>query len=221
MLAWRGHLAGPVVALGPAFYALYTSFQLAVGGDVARHPGNSERFFALHLAGFVLAGAIAMGAWLVIEVRDLPPVSRRVDRVLGWFTLVVAGFLAVGLHLPGLVDAWRDQPTGTEYLADPVVFWLVKMMDLGLVVPVLVAVGIGLLAGRDRVGTARYAVVGWIALLGSAVAGMAVVMQATQDPAASTANTIVFTTFATVAIGMALVVYRPMFRGTPPHHDER
>ncbi len=213
---WRS-----VMALGPAFYALYTSFQLAVGGDVTRYPGNSERFFALHLAVFVLAGAIAIRSWMVVDVQQLPSVSRRLDRVLGWFALVVASFLALGLHLPGLVDAWRDQPTGTEYLADPIVFWLVKMMDLGLVVPALVAVGIGILVRHHGLDKAGYAAIGWIALLGSAVAGMAIVMQATGDPAASTANTIAFVTFAAIGLGMAWIVCRPMIRGTPPRGDER
>lgn len=41
-------------------------------------------------------------------------------------------------------------------------------------------------------------------------------MRATGDPAASTANTVVFATFATVAIGMAGIVYRPIVRTVPP-----
>ena len=33
--------------------------------------------------------------------------------------IVVAGFVLVGLHLPTLIDAWRDHPERPEYLADP------------------------------------------------------------------------------------------------------
>ena len=58
ILIWRGHLAGPVLALGPAVYALYRYSQLALGGDFVRYPGNNERFFPLYLGLFVLAGAI-------------------------------------------------------------------------------------------------------------------------------------------------------------------
>lgn len=215
MLVWRGHLAGPVLALGPAVYALYMYSQLALGGDLVRYAGNSERFFPLYLGLFVLAGAIAIRAWTIIDIGRLPVVRRRVDLTLGIFLLGMAAFLAVGLHVPGLIDAWADQPTSTEYLADPSVFWLVKFMDLGIIVPTLVLAGIGILRGRGWAGKVKYAAVGWAALLGASVAGMAIVMQARADQAASSANTIAFSTFAAVAIVLAVVVYSPLLRSDP------
>ncbi len=51
----------------------------------------------------------------------------------------------VGLHLPNLVDALRDQPTGAAYLDTPTTFWVVEFYDLGIVVPAALTVGIGLL----------------------------------------------------------------------------
>jgi hypothetical protein len=213
ILVWRGHLAGPVLALGPAVYGLYMYSQLALGNDISRYAGNSERFFLLYLGLFVLAGAIAVTSWSTIDPANLPPASKRLNRFFGWFLLVVAFFLLVGLHLPGLVDAWADQPTSTEYLADPVVFWLVKFMDLALVVPALVAVGIGVLRDTAWVAKARYAAAGWVALLGSSVAGMAIAMQATADPAATFGNTVAFSVFAGIALVLAFLVYRPLFAG--------
>ncbi|MCB2412420.1 hypothetical protein LGT39_06100 [Demequina sp. TTPB684] len=210
-LVARGHHAGTVLALGPSVYVAYTVIQLSVGGDVTRYAGNSERFFPLFVGLLVLALAIAIRAWASFAPGDLPRTSRRLDRTVGWFALVVAMFLAVGLHLPGLVDAWADAPSGPEYLADPVVFWLVKVMDLGLVVPALVAVGWGSIRGAAWVVKARYAAVGWMAMLGTAVAGMAITMQATGDPAASVANTAAFSLFALVALSIAVAAYRPLF----------
>lgn len=212
ILVWRGQRAGPVLALGPAVYALYMYSQLALGGDFVRYPGNSERFFLLYLGLFVVAGAIVIRAWTMIGVDRLPATARWVDRTLAIFFLVVALFLVVGLHLPGLVDAWADQPTSTEYLADPIVFWLVKFMDLGIVVPALVVTGFGILRARPWVTTVKYAAVGWTALLGSSVAGMAIVMQVTGDPASTIANTVAFSVFAAIALGMAAVVYAPLLR---------
>lgn len=211
-LVWKGHRAGPILALGPAVYALYMYFQLSLGGDVLSYAGNSERFFPLFLGLFILAGAILVRAWSAIVFAGLPVPRQRVRRGLGAFLLVVAAFLTVGLHVPGLVDAWADQPTSAEYLADPAVFWLVKFMDLGLVVPLLVVAGIGLLRSRDWAIRIAYGAVGWTALLGSSVAGMAIVMQATGDPAGSPANTIAFSSFAVIALWMALMFYRPLFR---------
>jgi hypothetical protein len=213
ILVWRGHLAGPVLALGPAVCGLYMYSQLALGNDISRYAGNSERFFPLYLGLFVLAGAIAVISWRTIDTANLPAVLKRLNRLFGWFVLVVAFFLVVGLHLPGLADAWADQPSGTEYLADPVVFWLVKFMDLALVVPALVVVGIGVLRDDAWVEKAKYAVAGWVALLGSSVAGMAIVMQATGEPAAAFPNTIAFIVFAGIALVLAFLVYRPLFAG--------
>lgn len=206
-LVWRGHRAGRVLALGPALYALYMYLQLGVGGEVFRYPGNSELFFPLFLALFILAGAIVIFSWRSVGGRSLPEPSNGVRRLFGWFALVVALFLTVGLHLRGLVDAWSAQPTGSEYLADPTLFWLVKFMDLGLVVPALAAVGIGSLRRRPWAGPAIYAAAGWMALLGSSVAGMAIVMQMKGDPAASIANTVAFSLFALLGLVVAALVY--------------
>lgn len=219
ILVWRSHIAGAVLALGPAVYGLYMHSQLALGGDFVRYEGNSEMFFPLYLGLFVLAGAIAIRAWSMIDGNRLPTRSRAMDRFVGWFALVVAVFLVVGLHLPGLVEVLGGEP-GTEYLADPVVFWLVKFMDLGLVVPALVAIGVGVLCDTPWATRAKYAAVGWMALLGTSVAGMAVVMQATGDPAGSWANTIAFSAFAAIGLVVAVILYRPLFSsGATPHSD--
>lgn len=42
----------------------------------------------------------------------------------------------------------HDQPAGVQYLSSPTAFWLVKFMDLGIVVPSALAVGIGALRHR-------------------------------------------------------------------------
>jgi hypothetical protein len=211
ILVWRQHLAGPVLALGPAVYALYMYSQLALGGDFIRYPGNTERFFPLYLGLFILAGAIVIRAWTMIDRARLPLTRRWVDRTLGIFFMVMAVFLTLGLHVPGLIDIWAGQP-GSEYLADPGVFWLVKFMDLGIVVPVMVLAGIGILRGSLWADKIKYAAVGWAGLLGASVAGMAIVMQATGDPAATLANTVAFSVFAALALAMAWIVYRPLMR---------
>ncbi len=136
------------------------------------------------------------------------------DRAFAWFLVVVAAFLTIGLHLRGMLDAWSATPASSEYLADPVVFWLVKFMDLGIVVPALAVTAFGILGGRRWAAKARFVAAGWPALLGSSVAGMAIVMQANGDPAASTANTVVFGAFAVIALGFAWGIYRPLFRRT-------
>lgn len=212
ILALREHIAGPVLALGPAAYALYTYVQLALGGDFRRYDGTSEAFFPLFIGLFILAALIIFQSWAVVNPLALPPTSRRTDLSIGIFFFVVALFLLGGLHLPGLMDVMGGDPTSTEYLADPGVFWLVKFMDLGIVVPALIAIGIGVIRNLPWAHKAKYAAAGWFALLGASVAGMAIVMQIENDPAASWANTIAFGVFALIALAIAVVVYVPLFR---------
>jgi hypothetical protein len=94
ILVWRGRLAGMVMALGPAIYALYIHNQLALGNDIARYPGTSEQFFPLYLGLFVLAGGIAIGTWRTVGVSALPKTSPKLDRVFAWFAVLIAVFLA-------------------------------------------------------------------------------------------------------------------------------
>lgn len=56
-----------------------------------------------------------------------------------------------------------------------------------------------------------YTVIGWGALLGSAVAGMGVVMMASSDPAASTVSAIAFVGFSGAFLALAVWLYRPLF----------
>lgn len=209
--AWlvrRGHPGAPALAVAPAAYALYTAAELAVAGDVRRYPGTSERWFPLLLVVLVLGGAALVLAGSRLAATAPGPVPLR--RTTGWYLVAVAAFLALGLHLPGLLDAWRATPRSAEYLADPSPFWTVKVLDLGVVVPVLLVVGVGLLRDRPWARVARAPVVAWCALLGSAVAGMAVVMLGTGAAGASVGLTVGFVGAAALALALAAAVFRPL-----------
>ena len=63
----------------------------------------------------------------------------------GILLVVMAVFVVLGLHLRTLIDAMSEQPAGAVYLATPVTFWVVKFYDSGIVAPVALCVGLGLL----------------------------------------------------------------------------
>jgi hypothetical protein len=214
MLALRGHPAAPALALAPAVYAAYTYTQLIVGQEYLRLPGNNERFFPLLYGGFLLGGAIAVTAWRSIDPARLPATSRRLNRLTAGVLFAVVLFL-VAQHLPTFVDALRDSPTRTEYLSSPSVFWLVKLMDLGIVAPAALATGLGLWRGAAWARTPMYAIVGAYALLGASVTGMGITMSVNDDPDASIALTVGFALFALVFAALAVVLYRPLFRPLP------
>ncbi|WP_433790808.1 hypothetical protein [Actinoplanes sp. CA-252034] len=215
MLALRGHPAAPVLALAPSIFVVYTYTQLILGNEFLRWPGNIERFFPLMLAVFVLAAALAIRAWQSTPQAGLPATSAGAYRTAGIVLLAIAAFVVVGLHLPNFVDAMRDQPASVQYLSSPTAFWLVKFMDLGIVAPAAITVGIGALRHRPWACKPMHTLVGAYTLIGASVTGMAITMTTRNDPDAS----------ATIVAGSALMtallaaitcyLYRPLLRRHP------
>jgi hypothetical protein len=218
-LLWRGQAAGPVVALAPAGYAMYTYPQLALGGEFATEPGNSERFFPLYLAIFMLAAASFVTAWNRVDPAAQPTPTGRLRRTVIGVLITLSVFLTVGLHLPGLVDIVGGAPFEVEYTQSPTVFLIVKLMDLGIVVPVMVVTAAGLWRQAAWANRLMYVMVGWGALLGSAVAGMGAVMVANDDPAASAGITVGFVIGAFALLTLAVRLFAPLFEPAPPPED--
>lgn len=212
LLALRGHRAAPVLALAPSIFAGYTYAQLAVGNEYLRLPGNTERWFPLLLGVFVLAGALAVGAWGAVDVADLPPMSRRTRRFAGGVLLFITAFLVLGLHLGSYVDAVRDHPTRVEYVSSPTAFFLVKFMDVGIVAPACLAVGIGLLRGRGWAPAPMYALVGGFTLLGASVSAMGITMVARDDPDGSLATVAGALVVTGLLVALTAHLYRPLLR---------
>jgi hypothetical protein len=211
-LAGRGHPAAPVLALAPGMFAMYTYSQLILGNEYLRLPGNIERFFPLLLAMFLVAAAVTLRCWGLVRPAVLPPSTRRLERGSGILLVVIAAFVALGLHLPSLIDALRDHPRGAAYLELPNTFWVVKFYDLGLVVPAALIVGIGLLRRRPWARKPAYAIIGGYVLLGWSVAGMAWTMLLNGDPDASAAMVVGFTGISAAGTVFGYFLYRPLFR---------
>lgn len=212
LLAWRGHAAAPVLALAPAVFAMYTYSQLILGNEYLQQPGNVERFFPLLLAIFLLAALVLLRSWGLVQPERLPMPSRRLERGSGIFLIIVAAFVVVGIHLPNFIDAIRDHPTGTAYLAAPTAFWVIKFYDLGIVVPSALVVGIGLVRRKAWARKPAYAILGGYVLLGWSVAGMAWVMLINSDPDATLTQALGITGLASAGAVFAYFLYQPLFR---------
>jgi hypothetical protein len=214
-LAWRGHSAAPVLALAPAVFTVYIWTQLLLGSEFGL-PGNVEWFAPLLLGAVGLALAVAIRATRVLRSQPPRRWSRRLERSTGILMLAVAGFVVVGIHLSSLIDALRDHPVGQGVLATPNAFWVIKAMDLGLVAPASLAMGIGLLRARAWATTPASAVLGGYALLGWSVAAMGWSMLVGGATDASLGLAIGATVLATAVTGYAVRLYRPLFRRSAP-----
>jgi hypothetical protein len=211
VLLARHHPAGPVLAFAPATFAIYMMPQYVVGPDYLGLPGNNERAIPFHITVMVLAIWVAITAWRSIGQRVLPPDATRSDRRRSWVLVGLAAFIALGRWLPGMIDALRSQPTGTGYLDNPTAFWLVGLLDLGLVVPAAIATATALRRSSPWARQASYAVIGWFSLVPASVASMAITMQVNDDPLASTGNTVTMTIAGVVFTAAAALLFKPLF----------
>jgi hypothetical protein len=210
MLALREHPSAPALALAPALFAVYTYTQLIVGEEYLRLPGNNEQYFPLMYAGFLLGGAITVISWRRLDPVTLPAPSRRLRLAAAVALFGVTLFLA-GQHLATFADALRETPTRVEYVSSPTAFWLVKLMDLGIVVPVAVVAAVGLLRDAPWAPTPMYAIIGAYTLVGVAVTAMAITMLVNADPDASPVLAAGFAVLTLAFAALALAVYRPLF----------
>jgi hypothetical protein len=212
VLALRAHPVAPLLALGIGVFAMYTYSQVIIGQEYLRLPGNVERFFPLLLAIFVLAEAVVVLAW-----RIVPPLPRpmiKVERTAGIVLLLVAAFLIFGRHLRPMLTAWIDPGSLTEYASSPTPFWMIKLMDLGIIVPAAIATGVGLLRGRAWARKTMYVMFTGYSCLAIAVASMGIVMNVNSDPDASPTLTGGFVIFALIFVTLTVVLYRPLFPGS-------
>ena len=213
-LAFRGHASAPLLATGLGAFAVYTYAQVIIGQEYLRLPGNVERFFPLLLTVFILAEVALVLGW-VSAPRDLPPLGPRLERWVAVVLLLVATFLVFGQHLRPMLIAWQDPEQLTEYASSPTPFWLVKLMDLGIIVPSLAVTGVGLWRRTAWARRVAYLLLTGYTCLAVSVTTMAVVMIINDDPDASAGLAAGFGVFAAVLIILTVLLYRPLFTHRP------
>jgi len=181
----RGHRLAPTLALAPALYAVYTYTSVVLGQEYARYPGNVEKFFPLYAALVAGGAALTAAAWSALPVGAIPLPPARLRRTLAGLFIGVGGLFAL-TWARQIQQVLTGHPM-SEYLEGPTLFWVIKLLDLGFVIPASLATGVGLLRARPAATKAAYALAGFLTCLVGAVAGMAAAMELKHDPAASPA----------------------------------
>lgn len=186
-LVWnRRRTLAAALAMGPGLYAVYMYVQYVLAGQYDRYAGNVERFFPLFLTLIILGWITALRAWSALSgaAGAVPMPARRVRRALGGLLLAI-GLLFAAAWVGSIAGAVGVGPTPAGYGEDPNLFWLIRLMDLGFVIPAALVTAYGLLRNRAWAARLSYAIIGMQMLLTGAVCGMAVMMQARHDPGAS------------------------------------
>lgn len=206
VLALRGHPAAGVLGFGPAAYTAYMFVQYVLGPEY-RSYGVAVLF---QLAIFTLGGALAIRGWTVADIRRLPVLSRRRDRLYGAVLLALAAFVLTR-YLGAIVGAFTGEPIAAEFAKAPTFYWSVVLLDVGIVVPATATAGVALIRGVRTAHTALYAILGWFALVPPSVAAMVATMAVSDDPHGSAGQAVLLGAVSVVFAVLAAAIYRPLF----------
>ena len=196
----RGHPLAPALAFGPALYAVYTYTTVVLGQEYTRYDGNVEQFFPLY-AGLVAGGAaIAAFAWSRLGETVVPVPSDRLRRTTAGIFLGLGGFFALAWALQIRLVVTGQPPA--EYQEGPTLFWVIKLLDFGFMIPLLIATGTGLLRQHPAAIKAAYGLATFATCLAGSIAGMAIAVEVKGDPSAQPAMLAVL---VPATIGLALI----------------
>ena len=184
-LWWGRHRLAAPLALGVGLATLYYAVAEMLGGDYLRYAGNNERFALLFLALVILGWTIAAHAWAALD-PDLPHPPRWLAHSLG--VVLVLGGVVIGLAwLAQILDIALTGTVGPEYTDSPSAFWTIRIVDLGFLVPICLATGVGLWRGSAAAVKAAFGVAAFLTLQAAAVLAMGGVMLWRDDPTSSPA----------------------------------
>ena len=182
---WLGHHWPSAIAVGAAAYVVYTYATVVAGQEYDRYPGNVEKAFLLYVA--ITAAAVAL---LVTSFRALMAVGDLSGprQLTGWVLIAIGAIVAL-LWLGQLAGFYRTGPT-QEYQTATALFWLVKYLDLGIVIPLAITTGLLQRTPSTLTDAAAVAMLGFLTWLLAALFFMAVEMLRRGTPGASWALTI-------------------------------
>jgi hypothetical protein len=168
---YRGKQIGFIAALSISAYTMYTFVQFIMGPQYIEY----SPVVLLHLALFILAGFILVNVWQRIKGKQLPHFSRRRNKISATILVLLAVFTSLS-YIASIPQILMGGTIPDTYLEDPTVYWSIFLLDLGFVLPITIAVSVGLLKNRAFAQKAIFGMAGWYTLVVGSVAAMFVVM---------------------------------------------
>ncbi|MFF4546640.1 hypothetical protein [Streptomyces sp. NPDC001435] len=205
VLVLRRHPLGGVLALAPGVYTAYMVPQYVLGPQYLHYDGNSEAFFPLQLALFVLGWTTALLAWQQIDPAAWTPPGRR-ERLTGGMLIPLLAIVTFTRYVPAILDAAGTHPSAADYQEGPGYFWTIALLDLGVGLPAAIAAIAGMRHGSPWARKVALALSGWLALIGPAVAAMAISAWLRDVPDASVGQAATMTALGLVFAALALTL---------------
>jgi hypothetical protein len=209
--ALRGQTTGALLGFAPPAYAVYMAPQYVLGPDYAHVAGDNERWFPLLLVLFALGVVATALAWAELTTAS-PARSERAERLIGRRLLPAVAAVVFVRYIPTLAGWMSAHPQAKDYVAGPNFSWTIALLDLGVALPATIAVCTGYRRAASWGRAGLYALTGWFALVGAAVAGMAIAMQLRHDPAMTVSQMLVMVILGGVLIALAAALYAPAVR---------
>jgi len=200
-----GRRWAPALTAGASAYVIYTFVTVVMGQEYGSYPGNAESAFLLYSAITACAVLLLLASARVSSaLGPLPDPPHRAATVL----LVGAGVLFALVWLAQLAGFYRSGPSD-EYLTATALFWVIKYLDLGIVIPLLVVTGFAQRHPTPVTDSAALTALGFMTWLLAAIVLMAAEMVRQN---AAGASWVIVVVFAVLLVPTAAVWLRWMAR---------
>ncbi|WP_435198449.1 hypothetical protein [Janibacter sp. GS2] len=200
---WAGRDWAPALTAGASAYVIYTFFTVVMGQEYGKYPGNAETAFLLYTA--ITASALLLLVFSVRALSALPPMPSA-PRQATLAVVIALGVLFALLWMAQLAGFYRTGPT-EEYTTATALFWVIKYLDLGIVIPLLIITGLAQRNPSAVSDVAAITALGFMTWLLTAILVMAAAMIRHQSVGASW---VLVVAFAALLVPTALVWIRWM-----------
>ncbi len=197
------------------------AFEAGAGEEWSLYPGNAERFVWLYIPEVIVALVLLVGVYPMFSERDAPAFSRRGLRIyVAFVTLLLVLFTVMWLQEIVQVATMGNTASGS-YANSPTAFWTVRVMDLGITIP-LGFLGMYLLATKP---SKAYALVllffGFFVTMGTTVTAMGLVMFLNHDPEAQAGALVIFPLLTIMAWAGLLYLVKDKLPGSRKSREHR
>lgn len=173
---WRSNATlAASIALGLALFVIYTMVTVVMGQEFEQFPtGNAEKYFLLYIGITSLASVLTvlaihslLGARLDVSPRWITITTWTFGIEAGLFALMWIGQI-LGIYLNGM---------SSEIEETRLLFWLVKYLDLGFMIPVIF-IALVLLHQHQPLGTVLVVgLAGFVSVMLVAIAAMTIALK--------------------------------------------